>query len=1002
MESKEKLMCPVHKTEIVSYKTIFFSNTGKSVQEPLFYCEKCDKYYVHTNMTPYGSKFDYGNKQVINTIEEKYVTSDMSESVICTDISKLRYYSAPFIPEICYKDQSKLIFVSSGLLCLNSSRREITGYYCEKCGDFYLDESDYDEIQYEFEKEFAEIKSISGKTKINSCGEAVSRYRIEYIRPKADRKKTEDIVDIIGSYEDCEKNYDTSFPYSLLHYAFVFRRFDAALKIIEGFDKTELQEALHFKGPNRFEWITPLVCAKWNLNYILAFDERNNTGLAKMLADYFCEVEHIEELMEYTDSIDQDDDDVFSVFWGVKQPMLDVIYYEKQVVASRQVRNKGFSIVMDEVGTGKTVSALYTIRDIIQEKNEQYQKAKILIVCPYNKREDWQSDIRRQLGRYAHIVEQGDDGKMYLENLKQIFFNNDEQIIFIAGQKQGSDKDGSYSALKGTIESYSREKKWDLVVIDEAHISFNNYFGITAEKTMLMTATPIVVNAGGKRSFDDYLELIRSITGIEKKYIIEPIIKAVPSDFDVYVNWFREDMEKDSAERRIRFVSCKRWAERDDIFYQIKDKKGALTALQYDQDDDYLYMAATDIYGLSNVHKPRKNAKIDRLIALLHENNKSYIIFCEHQYIVDRVFTALKDEFSGIVVAEKYGKFENQYGLDNVQDGQLVNTLMQVLRNNERVLFVTTGKTGGTGLNLGEFSGVIHYELPFTSIELEQRFGRVDRMDTIEFDKSKDMIFMLNECHEDENDMEINRMLYYCTTKVDVTCQYMPIRNTVLYYPEFIKRNGKAIRESLDSFKKEYVLSEQNEKNVKKILRNIRQFEKKIKNDSSWKYVESLDKNTRLSALKALSNARDERISEAYYELLHDYLEYWKKTKPERSEYQKIYKLFLDAKKNVYNWLAIIGLISVNKNNDIFVGYESKDDGDEGRITQVLEKIIDGGHKSNKTVQQQILEIINLIDKCVFDDDELKSFSSDGIFCYKDGMIYRSSVKRYREGIGWN
>ncbi len=108
---------------------------------------------------------------------------------------------------------------------------------------------------------------------------------------------------------------------------------------------------------------------------------------------------------------------------------------------------------------------------------------------------------------------------------------------------------------------------------------------------------------------------------------------------------------------------------------------------------------------------------------------------------------------------------------------------------------------------------MIHYELPFTSIELEQRFGRVDRINTIMSGNTKDMIFLLNECQDDENDMEINRMLYYCTTKIDVACQFMPIRNTILYYPEFIKRNRKAIRESLESPKGIYFVRSQREQN---------------------------------------------------------------------------------------------------------------------------------------------------------------------------------------------
>ena len=55
------------------------------------------------------------------------------------------------------------------------------------------------------------------------------------------------------------------------------------------------------------------------------------------------------------------------------------------------------------------------------EKTDSNQKARILVICPYNKCEDWQNDIRRQLGRYAHVVAQGDNGAMYRGDLKKIF-----------------------------------------------------------------------------------------------------------------------------------------------------------------------------------------------------------------------------------------------------------------------------------------------------------------------------------------------------------------------------------------------------------------------------------------------------------------------------------------------------------------------------------------------------------------------------------------------------
>lgn len=995
MASVWNIKCPVHSEVIKSERMIPISMDGVSSNEPIFYCDKCGNYYIHTDAVLPNSSFDYGSKKVINTVNEPWQDGNNNLEIVCSDIMSLRPYTEPFIPDTCYKDQEELEYIRYGLFRMSGIEKKISGYYCHECHDFYVEEDVYDEIKQsipDYEKKFKFEKTDSNKEKIH-------QYTLSTIANKFASLSTENVIENLTSYEKCEEAFSMKYPFSLLHYAIVFRRFDVVSKIFTDLSVGDIDIALHFAG-KEYEWITPLVCAKWNLNYIAAYDEKNDTDIYRVLEPYLSEVEHIDEVMEYTDKVDAEGNDVFDIFWNGRQPILDVIYYPKQILASQQLSNNDFSIVMDEVGTGKTVSALYAVRDVLQKSISQDRKARVLIVCPYNKREDWQSDIRRQLGRFAHIVEQGDKGEMYDGNLKRVFFKNTEHLVMIAGQKQGVDKNGSYSALKGTVEIFSESEDWDLAIIDEAHISFDNYSGIRADKIMLLTATPIVVNAKGKRLFEDYVGLIESV--LDKPVIadIDPIIKSEPSTNDVYVNWFREDMGQVSAERKIRFVSCKRWADRDDVFYTIKDDKGTLAALQYDQDDDYLYWAATEQYGYGNIHEVKKNGKLERLIELLRENDKSYIIFCEHKYVVDNIFTQIKDVFTDCIVAEKYGKYENQYGLENVQDGQLINTLMQSLRSEKRVIFITTGKTGGTGLNLGEFDGVVHYELPFTSIELEQRFGRVDRIDTQRNTKSRDMVFLLNECKSDENDLEINRMLYYCTTKIDVTCQFMPIRNTVLYYPEFIKRNGKAIHESMECYKKEYVLSEENEQKMKMIRRNIRQFEKRIKDDPMWHQIESFGRNLRLSAVEALSREKRDDISDEYYVVLSEYLEYWKNTKPDRTAYQKMYRMFLESKKNASNWLAIIGLIKVESESDIFVGAENINDGDEQKI-MINDSQMVKPPKKPQTIRQQIDEIIKLIDECVFDDDELKSFSSEGIFCYKDGMIYRSKVDQYRAGNAW-
>ncbi len=824
------------------------------------------------------------------------------------------------------------------------------------------------------------------------------------LQPESERRTTEEVSQYLKNFEDCLKNYITDFPFSLLHYAFIFRRFDAVNIIRFALTPDEWEKALRFQGPEGYEEITPLVCAKWNLFYLYGYDSKNGKGLAEELETIMDnELDHIDEVIEYTDIVIENDtkkENVFDIFWGTRQPLLDIIYYDKQELASKQVEKNGVSLVMDEVGTGKTVSAIYSIRNVIENCNENGCKAHILIVCPHNKREDWQNDIRRQLGRYAHIVEQGDNGDMYRNELKNTFFKGSEEVIMISGQKGGGDGKGSHTELKDSIKRYSSSEKWDLLIIDEGHISFQNYDFISAKQAMILTATPIVINAAGRRVFSDYISLLSRITGrILMQHTIKPIEKYIPDENDIYVNWFKEDMGIKSAERNIQFISCKRAEERHELFYEIKSEKGALTALQYDQDDEYLFAKYNEIIGDNkNIFR---NYKLEKLIELLYESEMSYIIFCEHEDVVNNIYNRLKNEFSNLIVAEKYGKNENQIGLGNVQNGQLINTLINALRNGDRVLFVTTGKTGGTGLNLGEFDGIIHYELPFTSIELEQRFGRVDRIDTKQDSKKRDMIFMLNECGDDDNDNEMNRMLYYCVNKIDITCKYMPVRNTVLYYPEFIKRNRDALRQSLEAKTINQTLSEQNEAIIKEFKFERRKYENQIKSASDLRTIFTEGKSIHKCVEEALHSEKKSNISDSSYELLKNYIENWEEHREDINKFNREYREFSRLRKQVKNWLAIIGLLEVENEDEVLTGYSASDDFDEQKqqiSEEVLESEVDVDNENFHSVQKLINELIKVIDENDFDNLELKGFSSDGVFCLIDDNICRSDVQSYRSG----
>lgn len=953
--------------------------------------------------------------------------------------------------KICDLDKSELNHSKNISIIVLGEKIPTQGYHCPQCRNVYISKNKFNDIFESHKNEFlvsslednqdeqvvetvsiirrnmglvqGEPKTekskvdnidVHNKEKIEDKKELVvqvmKNYSLQEPIQSDQRKSTDSILEYVERFELIKEHYRDDYPFSFLHYVIIYRRFDELNHMINSFTEAELNIALHFEGPIGYEKITPLMCAKWNLHYIYAYDEKNGTHISERLNPYLEEVESVDLVMEY-DSEVWNKQNVFDIFFAGNQPLLDVRYIERQELASLQVKNNRISIVMDEVGTGKTVSALYAVKDEINAANANKRKARILIVCPYNKREDWQNDMRRQIGRFAHIVDQGDMGEIYSNHLKKVHFHICEHNIFICGQIQGKmDKNGSHSALKQTMEQWSDKEPWDLVIIDEVHISFNNFTNIKAHKAMFLTATPIVVTANECRRFYSYIRLLTNITGGSRSnFIIDPIHQSVPTIDDIYVNWFREDMGKKAAVRKIKFYPCKRNTERNRIFDEIKYTVGSLAALQYDQDDNYLFEVARNKYKIKNVPHVTDNDKIKKLVRILKENIKSYIIFCEHTFVVDLIYSTLVNEFQGDIVACKKGKLEDSIGTGNVDSGQLMNTLMQSLRQGRRVLFVTTGKSGGTGLNLGEFDGVIHYELPFTSIELEQRFGRVDRIDTINGTNEKDMVFLVNECPKGQSDTEVNRMLYYCTTKIDITCKYMPVRNTVLFYPEFIKRDGEELIKSMVYYQSEPILSEEHEIKIKSTIRDLKRLESEIKKMDGWGYLHSEQESFNQTCDKALKQEKNEDVEEECYKQILKYVKNRDDSKDSRNEYRRYYEKFKYAEKRVNQWLSIIGIIGV-EDESIFSGEEARDDSAELEYKMDEEQSYDAevaateeeiASNANQTVQQRIKILIERLESISLDEKRLLGFSADGLYCLIDNKIVRSSVEEYRNGHGW-
>lgn len=774
-----------------------------------------------------------------------------------------------------------------------------------------------------------------------------------------------------------------------LQYKLLFRRWDL---IDENSDDKLLSSKIYFPSvqENEIVWKESKYIMQnlieWNAGYYNHYKKETITEK--------------NEVAYYTDII-SGNKSIFEMFFPNSQPILDVKKYEVQMRASEILKDPkkiNFHLIFDEVGTGKTVSALYCIRDIIAENKDN---SKILIICPNNKKSEWQKDIKRQLGLYSHIVDNTSINEIYTQNIKKIYFKDGEPAVFIEGQKKGE--------IKDNLNSWSENKKWDLIVIDEGHQCFDNYSNLKSDKAVLLTATPIVIRSATQegvldineiRTINDYIKLMKTI--VDDKFNDD--IKNLFSSSDVFTQIFREDLGIKPKQRNIKFIKCERLANRDEYLDVLSSVKGGMTKLIYEQDDEFL------VYGIFKKFKEDiekadysveeklviTNHKYKKLVEHINDDSdKSYIIFFNSKWPADNIYEKLIDDKNiiknNIIIAKKYGgNFCEVYPKDaTVTPENILDYLQTKIKDRKRVLFLTTGASGGTGLNLGHFNGVVNYELPFTSIELEQRFGRVDRMDAKE-DTEKEMVFLINE--------DANPMLRYSTLKINATCLFMPIRNTVLFNSDFIKAN-------IESLKKECTKCSLIE-NDGKVLTEFCEHFSEIDNDKNKSIVKSLINHIIKKGSTDGFEEDTDGISEAtknYFKFISD-------------NYESIKKLYLIKNKLPVLTEAISiwrNLLSSNTDNKKEISYSSVATADnennyeeyalENESIKAKGVIVKGEDKAtNKNLDLSSLR--NDIDELEGQIENLDIIKEEqnatGVFYIKDNKYCRQSVADYRKSIG--
>ncbi len=837
-------------------------------------------------------------------------------------------------------------------------------------------------------------------------------------------------------YENCEKensDYDRK-----LFYAIMYRQWLSVVNLVKIIRESKNENWSSIKGKKFSDTdITIDKCFRFNMDFLKS--NKNQVfyeQLCEQLGEEFKNLENDFDFFTYDDNRFSDEKSVLEIFWNGNQPVLDLKYYEKQTLAAKQVMKNKCSMVLDEVGTGKTVAGIYTIQQIIQEhldhekSNPKFEPVKILIICPYNKREDWHNDILRQLGLESTVIDQSVDGSA----LKQRSIIKKRASIYISGNKGGND-DGNSQQLKSSFL-----ENWDLVIIDECHSCFDSYARVKSKRALLLTATPIVVSSEGIRKFDRYEERLKNILQDKRINEINPIENQNPTENDIFVCNFKEDIfENIEIKRKIHFIECERVAQRNDWFNQLRYGKNFFSAIFADQDDESLSKKMSE--NFPNMSYPLKeNYKLNTLINIImgeknlndketeegieieycQYRNDSFIVFCETIAIVDLIYERLSGYATDkLMIGKLHGDVAE---IKNHQTNKttILQTLKSNIRNDKRSVLITTGKSGGTGINLGEFSTVIHYELPFSSNEIEQRFGRIERADDFISIKTENgvrksienkMIFLINQVKEGELDFINNRMLYYAINKINITVSYMPIRNTVLFNPEYMGRVKKNAKDVCN-----YILNkldqEQNQINalflyLEKSKEARKTIQEILANDKSY-----LSKGILEDIHYILNNTNADFINEDSKNILNKYhADYSTSANNFENQVEGLKQLieyYLFLKRTLSFWGVKIGTFDEEQHN-----YEINDEPSDNSFDEPCddmnsnsdERLKDESSKMEKNIKDIIDSLIINDDRCqsieknfmkirrVLDEDtSLNTYS--GVFYIQDGKMTNKTFAR--------
>lgn len=436
----------------------------------------------------------------------------------------------------------------------------------------------------------------------------------------------------------------------------------------------------------------------------------------------------------------------------------------KALDQSKHVRPR--ILMADAVGLGKTIQVGILLSELIRRGRAQ----RILVVCLKSMMSQLQKEFWSRFTIPLKAMDRQRVERVFREIPSQMNpFNYYDKIIM------------SMDTLKtDRMMGYLDSAKWDVIVIDECHnvarrgksasdrSKLAKKLAVASDALILTSATP---HDGTKESYASLLELIDPTLVTDPKQITKEALQ----NAEVVFRRFGKDLQLSQPipprVETAEYVSCGKTEEevllklRSKVFKGIDQNKSkkkdiffrtTLAKTMFSSPEAFLSTLNTRLEKLdpsaSSIHKEdvdflteirdslakydiKKTAKYKNLLKLLNSKEigkkDRVVIFSEFRNTHAALIRALSEDL-GLPIPKDYKEFDKVakiYGFSAELPEDLQQDVIESFATeNSKIKLLITTDIASEGVNLHYFCNhLVHYDVPWSLITLEQRNGRIHR-----------------------------------------------------------------------------------------------------------------------------------------------------------------------------------------------------------------------------------------------------------------------------------